>query len=99
MSVGLCCGHGNNFICHCGGAQSAGYFEPLAFFGAIGGRHRAGAEVVAAVRLQAPARATGGWVRGITHRSTTTPVSTQTGAAHGARRLARSLPALLVETC
>src|SRR5256885_16994463 len=85
------------FVCHRRGAQPSGHPRPAALVGALGGRDRAQASAVAAVRLQAPARAARGRVRRITNRSAAAPLSAETGAADGARRLARSLPALLVE--
>src|SRR5580692_6614207 len=82
---------------HRRGAQPAGHLEPAALLRAFRGRARARAATVTAVRLQTPAGAARGWVRGITHRSAAAPLSPETGAAHGARRLADSLPAVLVE--
>src|SRR6267143_6215197 len=84
-------------VCHRRGAQQTGHLEPAALVRALRWRDRARASTVAAVRLQAPASAARGWVRGITNRSAAAPLSTETGAAHGARRMARSLPALLVK--
>src|SRR5689334_6783530 len=84
-------------VCHRRRAQQTGHFESPAFVRAIGGRDRKRASAVAAVRLQAPARAARGWVRGITNRGAAASLSAETGAAHGARRVARSFPALLVE--
>src|SRR5437588_8769078 len=85
------------FVCHRRGAEPAGHPEPAALVRALGGRDRAQASTVAAVRLQAPASAARGRVRGIANRSAAAPLSAETGAAHGARRMARSLPALLVK--
>src|SRR3954462_8334495 len=82
---------------HRRGAQPAGHPEPAALVRALRWRARARASTVAAVRLQAPARAARGRVRGITNRSAAAPLSPETGATHGARRMARSLPALLVK--
>src|SRR5438477_3592020 len=84
---------------HRRGAQPTGHLEPAALVRELRGRDRARASTVAAVRLQAPARAARGWLRGVANRGAATPLSTATGAAHGARRLARPLPALLVEAC
>src|SRR6185436_4662737 len=78
-------------------AQSTGHSQPAALVRALRRRDRAEAAAVAALRLQAPARAARGGVRGIAHRGAAAPLSTETGAAHGARRMARTLPALLVE--
>src|SRR5450755_3731829 len=80
---------------HRRGAQPAGHLEPAALVRALRGRARARASPVATVRLQAPAGVARSWVRGVTNRSAAAPLSPEAGAAHGARRLARSLPALL----
>src|ERR1041384_4027717 len=96
ITSGLYCDHGD-LVRRRRGAPSTGHPEPAALLGALGGRDRAQASTLAAVRLQAPARAARGGVRGITHRSAAAPLSPATGAAEGARRLAGSLPALLVE--
>src|SRR5690348_10069397 len=85
------------FIRHRRRAQSTGHPEPAARVRALRGRDRARAAAVAALRLQAPARAARGGLRGITHRRTAPPLSIETRAADGARRLARPLPSLLVE--
>src|SRR5580698_5695423 len=84
-------------VCGRRGAQPAGHLEPAALVRALGGRDRARASAVAALGLQAPARAAGGGVRGFANRSAAAPLSPAAGAAQGARRLAGSLPALLVE--
>src|SRR5205085_11552233 len=79
------------------GAQSARHLEPAALVRALRRRDRARASAVAAVRLEAPARAPRSRVRGVADRSAAAPLSTAAGAAHGARRMARSLPPLLVK--
>src|SRR5207253_3827781 len=78
-------------------AQPTGDPEPPALLGALRGRDRARAAPAAAVRLQAPARAARGGVRAFTNRSAAAPLSPETGAAHGARRMARPLPTVLVQ--
>src|SRR4051812_1260192 len=85
------------YIRHCRRAEPARHPEPAPLVRALGRRDRAQAAAVAAVRIQAPPSTAGSRVRGITHRSAEAPVSTEAGAAHGARRLARALPALLVK--
>src|SRR5437870_48341 len=77
-------------------AQPAGHLEPAALVRALRRRARAQASTLAAIRLQAFARAARCRVRGIANRSAETRLPTQTGAAHGARRMAHSLPPLLV---
>src|SRR5580692_3512916 len=95
MNLRLYTCRGIILVCRRRGAQQTGHLEPAALVRKLGGRDRAGASTVAALRLQAPARAARGWLRGVTNRSAAAPLSTATGAAHGARRLARPLPALL----
>src|SRR5205085_2608585 len=71
--------------------------QPAARVGSLGRRDRARAAAVAAVRVQASARAEGGRFRAITNRSAAASVSTQAGAPHATRRMARAVPALLVD--
>src|SRR4029079_2977336 len=64
---------------------------------ALGGRDRARARSAAAVGLEAPARAARGRVRAVAGGSAETTLPTETGASHGARRVAGPLPPFLVE--
>src|SRR5215217_9429074 len=75
-------------LCHCRGAEQASHPQPAALVRTLGGRARARASTVAAVGFQAPASAAGCGVRRIAHRSAASSLSLETGAAHGARRMA-----------
>src|SRR5262249_40033625 len=78
-------------------AQQAGHPEPAALVRALRRGDRGRARPVAALGLEAPAGTQGRGIRGIANRSAATPLSPEAGAAHGARRVARSVPPLLVE--
>src|SRR5215470_15483689 len=88
------CRHGI-VVCDRCGAESAGDPEPARLLRALGGRDRARARRVPAVRLQAPAGPARGGIRGIPNRGAAPPLSTAPGAVQGARRVAHHVPAVL----
>src|SRR5215475_2414096 len=87
--------HGNGFRHYCG-AQSPGNLEPAGYVATVGGRDRAPAWYAAADRVKTPARAARGRFCGVHGGRTTASVPAEARTAPGDRRLAGSVPEVLV---
>src|SRR5580704_12012894 len=82
---------------HCG-AKPPRDIEPPGLVPSIGGRDRASAWYAAAGRVQAPARAARGRFRRIHGGCTAPSLPAETGTTSGDRRLASSVPPVLVRS-
>src|SRR6202023_3040999 len=82
---------------HCG-AEPPRDIEPPGLVPTVGGRDRASAWYAAAGRVQAPARAARGRFRRIHGGCAAPSLPAETGTASGARRLAGSVPPVLVRS-
>src|SRR5206468_5393402 len=80
------------------GAEPPRDIEPPGLVPTVGGRDRATAWHAAAGRIQAPARAARGWFRRIQGGCTAPSLPAQTGTTSGDRRLASSVPPVLVRS-
>src|ERR1700692_3957855 len=94
----LCRVYEVNGICvrnHCG-AEPPRDIEPPGLVTTVGGRDRASTSYAAADRVQAPARAARGRLRGIHGRRTAPSVPAETRTVSGGGFLAGSVPSVLV---
>src|SRR4029077_17426966 len=82
---------------HCG-AEPPRDIEPPGLVPTVGWRDRASASYAAADRVKAPARAARGRFRGIHGGRPAPSLPPETGTATGSRRLAGSVPAVLVRS-
>src|SRR5215510_3677295 len=82
---------------HCG-AEPPRHTGPAGLFTAVGGRDRAAAWYAAAGRVKAPARAARGRFRRIHGGCTAPSLPAETGTTSGDRRLASSIPPVLVRS-
>src|SRR4030081_3462990 len=80
------------------GAEPPRDIEPPGLVPTVGGRDRASASYAAAVRVQAPARLARGRLRGIHGGCTAPSLPAEAGTTSGDRRLAGSIPSVLVRS-